>query len=52
MNPAVKEQIIFVLDDDNEVNTSWYTQAANDASLEYGRQMVKLILQQLRTQIR
>ena len=33
-------------------NTSWYTQAANDASLDCGRRMVELILQQLRTEIR
>jgi creatinine amidohydrolase/Fe(II)-dependent formamide hydrolase-like protein len=32
-------------------NTAWYTRSAEKASLEYGRQMIDLILAQLRTAI-
>jgi hypothetical protein len=32
-------------------NTAWYTRSAQKADLEYGRRMVDLVLEQLRTEI-
>jgi len=38
--------------DKRKENTGWFTKAAEEASLEYGKKMVDLILAQLRTEIK